>query len=124
MSTPTLVIEVLLAVRRVDTGGLQMAQRINAHPHIAPRGRNRKLCDPLQYLGIINMLSVRVHVLKATATPPARYARGCTVAAPQPRDLARPCARTRSQNIWPGDTRRSTKTKRALNGPFPLACDG
>jgi hypothetical protein len=36
MLAPQRVIEVLLAARRIDSGGLEMAERVLADPHVAP----------------------------------------------------------------------------------------
>jgi hypothetical protein len=48
---PARVIQVLPASGGVDTGGLQVAERVRADPHVFPRRRDDQVSDALEILG-------------------------------------------------------------------------
>jgi hypothetical protein len=68
---PARVVEVLLASRGVDAGGLQMTIRVRADPDIGPGGRDRELADPREHFLVADPVTVRVQVLESSAAPPS-----------------------------------------------------
>jgi hypothetical protein len=71
MSAPSLVVEVLLATRRVETRRLQVTHWVHADPHVFPSRRDRERGDPFDDLGIVDALISWVAVFKTAAAPPA-----------------------------------------------------
>jgi hypothetical protein len=62
-----LVVEVLLAPGGVDAGGLQMAVRVRADPHVLPGRGDSQSGDALDVLGLRELVALVVQVLEALA---------------------------------------------------------
>jgi len=85
MRAPAWVVEVLLASGGVDPRRLEMAERVHADPHLAPRRRDRELGDSLERLGIVDAIAGGISVFKAATATAARDPGGRAVGSSQPR---------------------------------------
>src|SRR6185436_13697951 len=65
------VVAVLLAAFAVAAGGLQVAVRERADPHVAPRRRNGERADARELLLVLDLLAVHADVAKAAAVTQA-----------------------------------------------------
>jgi hypothetical protein len=81
---PARVVEVLLAARRVDAGGLQVPQGIGADPHVLPCGRDRQLLNAQERLRIAEACAVEVLIAEPASPPDPSYALARAVRAAQP----------------------------------------
>src|SRR5437588_8821613 len=81
---PARVIQVLPAPGRVDAGGLEVAERVRAHPHVLPGRRDGQLADPGQVLGRLDAPPPVIYVAEAAAPADPAQARSRAVRAAQP----------------------------------------
>ena len=66
---PARVVQVLPAAGGVDAGGLKVAERVRAQPHVLPRRRHGELADPIE--DCLGLDRAAVLVLVAEAPAPA-----------------------------------------------------
>jgi hypothetical protein len=69
------VVEVLLAARRVHTGGLQVPERIRADPDVLPRRRDPQLANACEHFRLVDPVAILVEVLEALPAPTTRDTR-------------------------------------------------
>src|SRR5450759_5200038 len=84
MSTPALVVEVLLAPGRVNACGLQVPESIHTDPDLFPGRRDSELGDALEDLRIVDPHASGIVVPKATAATPTCDPRRGTARSPKP----------------------------------------
>ena len=74
------VVQVLLPARLVAAGGLELCARSRRDPDVLPRGRNRKLLEPLDRRGIADLPAAAVVIAERSFAPsPCRHAERSTV---------------------------------------------
>ena len=86
---PARMIAVLLAPARVAAGGLQVAVRVGADPHLGPGRRDRQRADAPQRLGIADRRAVRADGSRSRFSRMAGYAGRGVADIAQPRALRR-----------------------------------
>ena len=82
---PLVVVAVLLAPGIVDPRRLEVAERVEADPHVPPCRRHGQVGDALERLRVVDPLPVRVEVFEAAAPPAPRDAGRRTIGSSQPR---------------------------------------
>jgi hypothetical protein len=65
LAAPFVVVAVLLAPGGVGAGGLQVAERVGADPHVLPGRRDAERADPGEHVGVGHPAAVAVAVLEA-----------------------------------------------------------
>src|SRR5262245_5668925 len=80
---PARVVQVLPATAVVAAGGLDVAGRVRADPHVLPGRRDHQIADALQDLGVGHALAVGVEVLEPLAPAAPANAGARAVGSPQ-----------------------------------------
>ena len=114
---PPRVIAVLLAAARIAAGGLHVAERMRADPHVPPRRRDGERRDPADRLLVGHGASVGIHVAEARTAEPADARRASVVHVAESRGGGRGAGPRAVTAFSPG---RSPGSRRSGPGADPI----